>query len=87
MSLIGADFESLHGITSLIGLTQGPSCLAHPPWQMLGVALDDTRKFTRLWAHEMLRVFHDRLISDADRTWFQNQLKVGWASGTLGPAC
>jgi hypothetical protein len=25
---------------------------------------------TRLWAHEVTRVFHDRLSSEANRTWF-----------------
>lgn len=44
--------------------------------QALGVPLDDTKKFTRLWAHEVLRVFHDRLVSDEDRAWFCNLLKA-----------
>ena len=44
--------------------------------QMAGVPVDDTKKLTRLWAHESLRVFHDRLVSDEDRAWFQGQLKV-----------
>jgi dynein heavy chain, axonemal len=43
--------------------------------QMLGVSLDEPRSFVRLWAHEVLRVFHDRLVDDEDRTWFQNLLK------------
>ncbi|KAL6759980.1 dynein heavy chain 6 [Haematococcus lacustris] len=43
--------------------------------QMLGVPLDDPAKAVRLWGHEMLRVFHDRLVSDTDRQWFQNLLK------------
>lgn len=30
----------------------------------------------RLWAHEALRIFHDRLVSDDDRRWFANFLKV-----------
>jgi hypothetical protein len=45
--------------------------------QALGVPLEDPKKMTRLWAHEVLRVFHDRLVSDEDRSWFQNLLKVG----------
>ena len=44
--------------------------------QGLGVPLEDTGKLTRLWAHETLRVFHDRLVSDGDRSWFQNLLKA-----------
>jgi len=30
----------------------------------------------RLWAHEALRIFHDRLVSDDDRRWFGNYLKA-----------
>jgi len=28
----------------------------------------------RLWYHENMRVFHDRLISDQDRTYFKETL-------------
>ncbi len=37
--------------------------------QSVGVPVPDTRSLVRLWAHETLRVFHDRLVSDEDRNW------------------
>ena len=30
---------------------------------------------TRLWAHEITRVFGDRLVNDEDRTWMMNAVK------------
>lgn len=30
--------------------------------------------FSSLWIHEMTRVFHDRLINDEDRDWFQEAM-------------
>ena len=33
------------------------------------------QSLTRLWAHEALRVFCDRLIDDQDRDWFQGHLE------------
>ena len=38
--------------------------------QMFGGTLDGATALARLWCHETLRVFHDRLVSDADREWF-----------------
>jgi dynein heavy chain len=38
--------------------------------QSLGTPLQDSRSLVRLWAHEAMRVFHDRLVDDADRGWF-----------------
>lgn len=31
--------------------------------------------FLRLWSHECMRVFHDRLVDDHDRQWFMNLLQ------------
>ena len=30
----------------------------------------------RLWAHEALRIFHDRLVNNEDRRWFASYLKA-----------
>lgn len=38
--------------------------------QSVGVPVADSRGLVRLWAHEALRVFHDRLVDDADKDWF-----------------
>lgn len=38
--------------------------------QSLGVPVSDGKSLVRLWAHEAMRVFHDRLVDDADRGWF-----------------
>ncbi|GBG81999.1 hypothetical protein CBR_g34179 [Chara braunii] len=36
--------------------------------------IEDTDKLTRIWAHECLRVFHDRLTNEDDREWFYKML-------------
>lgn len=38
--------------------------------QSLGVPVQDGRSLVRLWAHEAMRVFHDRLVDESDRGWF-----------------
>ncbi|ESO02212.1 hypothetical protein HELRODRAFT_65497 [Helobdella robusta] len=37
--------------------------------------VEDTRVFVRLWVHEVLRVFSDRLISDDDSSWLLSEIK------------
>lgn len=33
-------------------------------------SIRDETTITKLWIHEVQRVFHDRLINDEDREWF-----------------
>ncbi|CAM6109105.1 unnamed protein product [Calypogeia fissa] len=40
---------------------------------MIGVTVGK-KGLVRLWCHECLRVFHDRLVNDEDRLWFLNFL-------------
>ncbi|XP_059054918.1 dynein axonemal heavy chain 12 [Achroia grisella] len=36
---------------------------------------DSKKTFTRVWVHEIMRVFYDRLVDKVDRTWFFGILK------------
>ena len=36
--------------------------------------VNTTDKITKLWVHEASRCFHDRLINEDDRVWFQNKI-------------
>ena len=40
------------------------------------VSVEDAGTLTRLWVHESLRVFADRLTDDEDRNWFFNLIKT-----------
>lgn len=42
---------------------------------MCGKEMSQGLELIRLWSHEMMRVFHDRLIDDLDRQWFCDTLK------------
>uniref|UniRef100_A0A3Q0KRH4 Dynein axonemal heavy chain 7 n=2 Tax=Schistosoma mansoni TaxID=6183 RepID=A0A3Q0KRH4_SCHMA len=37
--------------------------------------IESKHTFSRLWAHEVMRVFYDRLTDDADRTWLYEFIK------------
>lgn len=32
----------------------------------------DAETVTKLWIHEVSRIFHDRLINEEDRSWFKD---------------
>lgn len=38
-------------------------------------------KMVRLWSHEVMRVFHDRLINEEDGRWFCSLIKNVITSG------
>ncbi|KAH9558616.1 hypothetical protein CY35_06G017100 [Sphagnum magellanicum] len=43
---------------------------------MFAGVMDSKKTMVKLWSHECLRVFHDRLVNDEDRLWFFKYLKA-----------
>ena len=52
--------------------------------QVTSSACPDGDAFLRLWSHETLRVFHDRLINSKDKSWFYEQILTELSNENLG---
>ncbi len=50
------------------------NCIATQGITKAGPNVEDPAMMTRLWTHEVLRVFYDRLVDDADRQWMGRTL-------------
>jgi hypothetical protein len=64
----------LRGTPVFVAEAAIPAACALQGMQSIGVPVQDSRSLVRLWAHEALRVFHDRLVDDTDRDWFCGML-------------
>lgn len=63
-----------------VPLLTPPDALDVPAWSLQGVLMVKPKEhfgraeMVRLWTHESLRVFSDRLVDDSDREWFHRHL-------------
>lgn len=49
--------------------------------------ISEKEQFVRLWSHECLRIFHDRLVDDSDRVWFNHMLEEKVTYAVDVPLC
>lgn len=85
--------EKKHRATSiniLIGTPVcGPSHSSAGQGVLQGSAnlISEKEQFVRLWSHECLRIFHDRLVDDSDRVWFNHMLEEKVTHAADAPLC